>query len=261
MRLRIQRKVGQLDYTNFAAPSDLLTSGVHAGNSQLRPDQHMQYKLHLQRQFWRSGTLRLGLLHDEMADAIDCVPIYAKGTMYDASGHLSNERDNKIYVDARLLLTRLDIARGKLRLKSAFRFSSVQDPVIHQARRISGKHPHSIRVNFAQDISRSQSTWGIGFDESWDEYYYRVQSYELWFIVLPYIQIHRQYDPVSAWSLRAEVDNALPIIFGETVITYNGLRDASTLLQITRLQINSQPRLFLQIRHAFGQMRFRQIRE
>ena len=252
VRLRIQRKVGQLDFTNFAASSDLLTSGVHAGNSQLRPDQHMQYELYLQRQFWRSGALRLGLLHDEITDVVDRVPIYANGTVYDAPGNLSSGRDNKIYIDGSLPLTRLGIVGGTLRLKSAFRFSSVQDPVTHQARRISGEHPYSIRVNYSQDIPRWHSTWGIGFDAGWDEYYYRVQSYEHRSIAPPYIQIHWQYDPVAAWSLRAEVDNAVPITFRETIITYNGLRDTSTLAQITRLQINSQPRLFLQIRHTFG---------
>ncbi len=252
LRLRIQRKVGQLDFTNFAASSDLLTSGVHAGNSQLRPDQHMQYELYYQRQFWKSGALRLGLLHEDLKDVVDRVPIYANGAIYDAPGNLASGQDDKIYADGSLPLKRFGISGGTVRLKSTFRFSSVEDPVTDQMRRISGERPYSVRIYFSQDLPRWHSTWGIDFDAGWDEYYYRVQSYEHRYMTPPYLQIHWQYDPTAAWSLRVEADNIVPFTFRQTVISYNGLRGSSAPAQITTLQINSQPRLFLQIRHTFG---------
>jgi hypothetical protein len=252
VRLRVQRKVGQLDFTDFSASSDLLASGVHAGNSQLRPDQHMQYELYFQRQFWKSGAVRLGLLHEDLKDVVDRVPIYANGEVYDAPGNLPSGQDNKIYVDGNMPLEKFGIRGGTLRLKSVFRFSSVEDPVTHEWRRISGERPYSIRVYFSQTLPRWHSTWGVDFDAGWDEYYYRVQSYEHRYMTPPYLQIHWQYNPAAAWSIQVEADNIVPFIFRQTVISYNGLRGSTAPAQITTLQINSQPRLFLQIRRTFG---------
>src|SRR5262249_34099569 len=43
-RLRYERVLGQLDFGNFVATSDLGGVGLHAGNKDLRPDQRDQYE-------------------------------------------------------------------------------------------------------------------------------------------------------------------------------------------------------------------------
>jgi hypothetical protein len=45
LRLRYERVLGQLDFTNFVASSDLQATGVSGGNPNLAPDRHSQYEL------------------------------------------------------------------------------------------------------------------------------------------------------------------------------------------------------------------------
>ena len=57
LRLRYERVLGQLDFINFVASSNLAASGVNAGNPDLKPDQPSQYEFSFERHFWDKGAL------------------------------------------------------------------------------------------------------------------------------------------------------------------------------------------------------------
>jgi outer membrane receptor protein involved in Fe transport len=66
LRLRVERKLGQLDFSNFVASSNLSTFGVAAGNADLRPDQRWQFEADAERHFGDKGALVLSLLHEQI---------------------------------------------------------------------------------------------------------------------------------------------------------------------------------------------------
>ncbi|HLJ52601.1 MAG TPA: TonB-dependent receptor, partial [Rhizomicrobium sp.] len=49
VRLRYEKVVGQLDFNNFIASANLSATGITVGNENLRPDQHSQYEVSLER--------------------------------------------------------------------------------------------------------------------------------------------------------------------------------------------------------------------
>ena len=130
MRLRYEKVVGQLDFNNFIASANLSSTGVTAGNENIKPDQHSQYELSMERHFWDKGAVVLTFMHEDIKDVVDFVPIKdALGNMFDAPGNIGNGQDNQITFQATLPLDRIFIPNGLLTTTSIFNLTSVRDPV------------------------------------------------------------------------------------------------------------------------------------
>ena len=60
IRLRAERTVGQLNFSDFVAAVNLAGFGIGAGNADLRPDQRWQFEAAVERRFWeprRAGAV------------------------------------------------------------------------------------------------------------------------------------------------------------------------------------------------------------
>ena len=56
-RLRLERVIGQLDFSNFIATANVTFNGIAAGNSNLKPDQRWQIEGDYEWHFWDKGAL------------------------------------------------------------------------------------------------------------------------------------------------------------------------------------------------------------
>jgi hypothetical protein len=74
LRLRFERELGQLDFSDFAASADLEEENVYGGNVDLEPEQRWISELTYERRFWGEGVVSIGYRHDEIIDAIDRIP-------------------------------------------------------------------------------------------------------------------------------------------------------------------------------------------
>ena len=100
VRLRYEKVVGQLDFGNFIATGNLGGNGVTSGNSDLRPDQRSQYEISYEHHFWEKGAITLQLIHEEITDVVDLVPVQAPdGTFFDAPGNIGNGQNNQFNLD------------------------------------------------------------------------------------------------------------------------------------------------------------------
>jgi len=252
VRLRAENVVGQLDFGNFVATSDLGATGVSAGNPDLKPDQRMQYAVSYERHFWKKGALVLTLLHEQITDAVDLVPVFTPSGAFDAPGNIGDGTNDEIDVELTLPLDRIGIKNGLLKGTGIWRLSSVRDPLTGEDRRISTQRPQNIEINFSQDIDSLKSTWGINFFDGWDESYYRLSLYQHRRVAPPYLEAYWEYKPSPEWSLRVEADNFVPFVYERRLEKYAGPRDSTPLVTSELRQIQSQPRLFIQVRKSFG---------
>ena len=252
VRLRVENVVGQLDFDNFVATSDLGATGVSAGNPDLKPDQRMQYAASYERHFWNKGAFVLTLLHEEITDAVDLVPIFTPTTAFDAPGNIGNGTNDEIHLELTLPLDKIGIKNGLITATNVWRISDVRDPLTGESRRISVQRPQDIQISFSQDLDSLKSTWGIDFFDCWDESTYRLNLYQHRRVIPPYLDVYWEYKPSPEWSLRVEADNIVPFVYERRLYTYAGPRDSSPLVTSEWRQIQSQPRLFVQIRKTFG---------
>ena len=251
IRLRYEKVVGQLDFGNFIATGSLGTTGVTAGNADLRPDQHTQYAISFERHFWDKGALVATLMHEEISDVVDLVPVSGASGMFDAPGNIGNGQNNEFDLALTVPLDRLGIPNGLFTSTDTWSLSSVRDPVTGEHRVISGERPQNLNIGFTQDINRLKSTWGINYYNCWDEYYYRLAQTQHRSVPPPWVSVFWEYKPTTTWSLHFELDNLARFVYKNELFDYSGPRNTSPLVEIEQRSITSQPRLYIEIRKTF----------
>ena len=242
-RLRYERVVGQLDFNNFIASSNLSATGVTAGNANLRPDQRTQYEVSAERHFLDKGAFVVTLLHEEIKDAVDFVPVRTATSVFDAPGNIGNGRNDEVNVSLTLPLDDIGITDGLLRTTSIFRFSDVRDPTTGVHRVISAERP--------QDIASLSSTWGLFYFNAWTEDSFRLQQTRNRRALPPYMQVYWDYKPTPAWSFHLEADNVFRFIYDDIKHNFSGPRNTSPLLNTDEYRTRSLPQIDFQIRYTF----------
>jgi hypothetical protein len=253
VRLRYEKVVGQLDFGNFVATGNLGGTGVTAGNSDLRPDQRTQYEISYEHHFWDKGAVVLQLIHEEITDVVDFVPVTASnGDQFDAPGNIGNGQNNQINLQVTLPLDKLGIPGGLIKTVSNFQLSSVPDPVTGLNRVISGERPQDIELNFTQDLNALKSTWGFGYYNCWDEHYFRLDQTQHRRVVPPFITAFWEYKPTPNWSFHFELDNLGRFIYDNEFFNYKDGSDRTDLTSTDLRSIHSQPRVFIEVRKTFN---------
>jgi len=252
IRFRYERAVGQLDFNNFIASSDLASTGVTAGNANLRPDQRTQYELSAERHFWDKGAVVVTLLHEQIKDAVDFVPVTTPTSVFDAPGNIGSGTNDEINVAVTLPLDRIGLTNGLLRSVSNWRFSDVRDPTTGVRRVISSERPQDISVRLSQDINSLKSTWGLLYFNGWTEDSFRLEQTRQRRVIPPYVGVYWEYKPTPAWSIHVEADNILRYIYDDVRRNYAGPRNLFPLSNIDEYRTRSQPTLDIQLRHTFN---------
>ncbi|HEY4113608.1 MAG TPA: TonB-dependent receptor, partial [Rhizomicrobium sp.] len=161
IRARYELVLGQLDFNNFIASSNLAGTGVSGGNANLRPDQHTQYEISAEQHFWDKGAFVLTYMHEDIKDVVDLIPVAGpNGVLFDAPGNIGNGTNDQITAHLTLPLDKIGLENGLLRVTNIFKITNVKDPVTGQDRVISGNRPQDIELTLTQDIGSLKSTWG-----------------------------------------------------------------------------------------------------
>jgi len=84
---------------------------VAAGNADLRPEQRWQFEAAVERHFWDRGGLVVSLLHEEVTDLQDFVPV---GGGLDAPGNIPHATSDKLSLTGTIPLDFLGIKNGLL---------------------------------------------------------------------------------------------------------------------------------------------------
>lgn len=252
VRIRYERVLGQLDFNNFIATSDLSATGVTAGNANLRPDQRVQYELSFERHFWEKGAVVVSLLHEEIKDVVDFVPVVGPTSTFDAPGNIGNGRNNQVTVGLTIPLDRFGLTNGLLKATNIFRFSKVTDPVTGASRVISAQRPQEIQLRYTQDFTSINSTLVIAYFNGWTENSFRLTQTRQRRLLPPYLAASWEYKPTPDWSIHFEVDNILRFIYDDVRSNFAGPRDTFPLSNVDEFRTRSQPQFLLQIRRTFG---------
>src|SRR5690606_39155465 len=85
IRLRLERTVGQLNFKDFAATTQLESGLVTAGNPDIEPERAWLAEMALERRFWDRGAVVLTLSHAEVGSVVDLIPI---NNQFDAPGNI-----------------------------------------------------------------------------------------------------------------------------------------------------------------------------
>ena len=259
---RIEHEVGQLDFADFVAVSSLDTGSVHAGNTNIVPQQDWVFEAANENHFWSQGDLALTYRHYLIADAIDRVPIYSVSnptSVFDAPGNIGSGTEDAAILSLTLPIDRLGMKHGQLKVTGTRLWSSVSDPTTGATRPISGLNPFEYSVNLRQDLPRWRADWGAAFltpcfasstVKGCTESQYRFNEIDN-YRATPTMNVFAEYQPFKSTSLRIEGDNVLQQRYNRVVNIYAGPRNAFPLLYQDDRSLTSSASVVLSLRKTF----------
>ncbi|MEJ6790347.1 TonB-dependent receptor [Brevundimonas sp. BR2-1] len=201
-RFRFERELGQLDFGDFAASSDLDEENVLGGNADLEPEQRWITEATYERRFWTDGIISIGLRHDEIVDAIDVIPL--DGGL-SAVGNIGDGTLDQLAVNILVPMDRFGFTGGRLGFRNTWNHTEVTDPTTGETRAISGLRPSQPVFTIAQDINSWKLQWGGAYIATLHQFSYDPDQTS-GFRGADYFELWAEYKPTATLSLRAQIN-------------------------------------------------------
>jgi outer membrane receptor for ferrienterochelin and colicins len=203
MNLKLQRKVGQLDFFDFLASVDLTNNNTNGNNPELVPPQSWGAQVETIRSLGRHGKLRFTIEAEDISDYVDQVPISAT---LEAQGNVPKAREVQYTLDASLLLDAWGIPGGKLDTFINIKDTRIRDPLLGTHRHLNGNR-YYWNVDFRHDVPGTPWTWGLFAEQSGKNYFYRLDSLQVNWGSRPFGAIFLEHKNVFGAKVRASVVN------------------------------------------------------
>ncbi|MET4685298.1 TonB-dependent receptor plug domain-containing protein [Brevundimonas faecalis] len=238
-RARFEREVGQLNFSDFAASSDLEEENVTGGNIDLEPEQRWIAELVYEGRFWGDGVVSVTLRHDEISDVIDVIPLEAG---LSAIGNIGDGTLDRLAVNIQAPLDRFGFSGGRISARNTWNRTEVVDPTSGETRPISNVPKSRAVITIAQDIKSWNLQWSVAWTPllgraSYDpDVQFSLRAHHL-------IESWVEYKPTPTWSLRAQIN--LLEDFDQTRIAYADRQVRPISYIETR---NVEPRTFYSLR-------------
>jgi hypothetical protein len=249
-RLRMERVVGQLDFSNFIATANVAFNGIAAGNSNLKPDQRWQMEGDYEWHFWDKGALTLSILHEDITDLVDYVPL---GNGQDGPGNIPKAINNQFDIEFALPLDKVGLDGGQFKGSLLWRDSALADPVTGETRPISNVNDRNLLLSYVQDVPGLNSTLNLGAGLPFTRPSYRIAQVTKLRLDLaaPYFTASWDYKPKPDLDILFQARNFMSYVGELEQDDYAGPRNVSGLSQIDDLNIQTVALFSLQLRKTF----------
>ncbi|WP_298163233.1 TonB-dependent siderophore receptor [Brevundimonas sp.] len=247
LRFRLEREVGQLNFEDFAASSDVSEGVVSAGNPDLEPEVADVVEFTIEQRFWDRGALVLTLRHDEVGDVVDLIPI---NRLFDAPGNIGDGTRDAVTVSLTVPLERLGLSGGLLRFNGTRRWSSVTDPVTGEDRRISRERPFEGTFLLSRDVPAWNSSFFLEGDLPYSETSYRLRQVQRldqsgWW------KVYWEWRARPDLAFRFQIDNFTSRERTRTRTLFTGPRDKADVSAIESRSATFDPFFFMRLRKTF----------
>jgi outer membrane receptor for ferrienterochelin and colicins len=203
MNLKLQRKVGQLNFFAFLASVNLQDDNTDGSNPELVPPQSWMAQLETIRNLGSLGKIRMTVEAENITDIVDQVPISAT---LEAPGNLPKARRLQASLDSSLLLDDVGISGGKLDVFVTVRDTRVRDPLFGTYRQLNGNR-YYWRADFRHDVPRTPWTWGLFAETAATNYSYRLDSVETEYGTRPFGMVYLEHKNLLGLKVRLAIAN------------------------------------------------------
>lgn len=240
LRFRFERELGQLDFEDFAASSDLDDETVYGGNVDLKPEQRWISELTYERRFWGEGVVSIGYRHDEIIGVIDRLPL---PDGLSATGNIGDATLDRLSVNIVVPTDKLGIKGGRFTFKNDWNETHVKDPTTGRDRPISGVRPTQANIGFQQDLVKYKTQWGINWLPLLGQGTYDVDQTNVW-RGAAYYEAFAEYKPTPTLAIRAQLNIWDDFTIRRTVFANRGPDRAVAFVEDRDIN----PRTFVQLR-------------
>lgn len=157
-RLSLQRRVGQLNFSDFAASADAVDDRQIAGNPNLGPDQATRAAVSLDLRFGERGAFNIEGYHEWREDVLEQV-VLPSGGVGIANAGSATVWGGSVSASAQLSPW---IPGGLIEIEAETIDSRFTDPLTGEERGLTSLRSPTISLAFRQDLEDSQFAWGFG---------------------------------------------------------------------------------------------------
>jgi hypothetical protein len=173
VNMKLQRRVGQLNFYDFLASVDLNDDQANAGNPELVPPQTWELEVEAIKDLGAWGNTSLRLYTQRIDDIVDTIPIGAFG---ESPGNLDRATVHGLEWKATLKGDAFGWRGAKIDALVQFERSDVIDPLTGAHRPISNNLKDAAELNLRQDLPDSAWAWGAGINYSFYARDYRLSE-------------------------------------------------------------------------------------
>jgi hypothetical protein len=204
VNLRLQRKVGQLNFFDFLASVDLQDANNNAGNAELVPPQSWLADLEVNRSLGKAGSLKLKIEAEKISDIVDQIPISATE---EAIGNLPSAKRIRGQINASLLLDTIGWKGAKLDLEFAAQKTALRDPLTGTNRSINDRGRYGYSIDFRHDIPNTKWAWGAYAEYGRDTGFYRLDYQYNGKTSAPFVLAFIEYKDLFGLKVKGQIMN------------------------------------------------------
>jgi outer membrane receptor for ferrienterochelin and colicins len=206
LNLRLQRRVGQLNFEDFLASVDVQNNNNNAGNPSLVPPQSWLMELEANRSLGRTGSVKLKIEAESIADIVDQVPISATE---EAVGNLPSAERFRASLRTGVLLDGLGLRGGRVDATLVHSSQRLRDPLLGTRRSVSFAEPWSWNLEFRHDVPATPWVWGFQSDHAGRDRTYRLDYDYYQYRNRPQLILFAEHKSVFGLKVRAMLQNTL----------------------------------------------------
>lgn len=157
--LKLERKVGQISFSDFLANQDITNNRGNDANPNLVPPQSWEVTGEVGHDLGAWGKTRLRVYRYWIEDIVDHIPV---GTDGDAVGNLPHATRTGIESISTIQFDPLGWHGAKLDADMGIERARVRDPLTGRSREISNTHDRWAQLTFRDDVPHTRFAWGGG---------------------------------------------------------------------------------------------------
>ena len=154
---RLERRVGQLNFSDFLASANLGRESADAANPDLVPPQSWDAEIEVTRGLGAFGTSSARFYSRLISDIIDQIPI---GLTQESPGNLDRATVYGIEWNSTIQLAAFGWRGAKLDARMQFQRSRLSDPLTRERRSISNDVIRSLDISLRHDVPGTDWAWG-----------------------------------------------------------------------------------------------------
>ncbi len=250
LRFLVERRVGQLEFRNFASSTSLNSNIVTAGNKNLEPQRTLLVALTWERHFWERASVTVEARHEMVSHVVDHVPVFAGSRVFDAVGNIGNGLNDVVQVNLTLPLDEIGLTGFTFKGDVSFAHSRVRDPATGMKRRFSEGEPFRVNAELAYDLPEENLRFGATFHDDARQFDYRIDEISSNYHGIK-LGAFIEYKPVPEWTLRLFGEDLAQSAFYRDRDLYSGLRGAVPLSQVEHRALNNGALVGLHVQRNF----------
>ena len=219
--VKLRRRVLQLSFYDFLARAFLNDGNQNESNNDLRPQQDWTFEAEINRKFGAWGSTKLILIHRDVEDRVDVIPIGEDG---EAVGNIAKAKVDAIDWTSTINFDPAGLKGVKLDTRVLLQKTSLRDPFTGEKRAYSGLNDTFVSLGLRHDIPASDWAWGGDVEYShYQPNYRRTQVDKVWEGPV-WASVFVEHKDVLGLTVRASVRNIANARSKRDRTAYTGVR-------------------------------------